>query len=786
MRRLVLLAALTALSCNNLYVDNGNAYPCDFSQPPATRDMPCITGDVCGINNVCVKYLYEGPRFEGRAVQPDYAFLDAGVVHPLTLTGPVTTVARSVSRRPAVLARTSAGSFFVNERGQLTRGVNLPDTLRQPIAATLSLNAMNFSGAVGIDFPSKQLAYAFRRPDGSSEYNADGPRANVLRVTQLENGTRLQSVSDGTPMGHTGEVVPRPMGMQVTESYSLVDPVLDIGTLARQGLPRAQPAAVALTSTGLWLQGADGGFEQVSTTSGLATEGTLAMNFGSTLLTATNRLVLSTWQVGVSTSEPRVHTLRQAWADCRPCDQGSIDAVTPLPESLGLGVDVLCGRPSGQTLVRVTGSNAVVPSDSCEVQTLPFSFDLSRARRRDEGPVIASSQRGFAVGGLNGEVWAGETLSTVLPTRLDRVPLDVSTVEVTVPGKGVHQSLLAVADRFFSVLPAQTPDALQPGGFRRVDSQLDLRSAEDIQLMSAVHGVNGWALTSRGVLAQLSLDEAQDSDGGVRFGRRLVTPSGEAVQRSAGGEAFVANDGGLMAMFIAADDGLYAQFQPEASLDELSSGTGDLAPVLQPEPSVPIRSLALERTPLGTDGLMRARGYLVTSRNLYEWKLAGTPARWSSRLLELAGGEPLEVWFDHSKSALGRVGYSDGQIYTLPGGYQLSLPIEAEGDVPVKVLDYENFGGWPVALTTTGLYAAGWETEGGVVQNKFPDGRPNRPMEWKRLTMPDQSAPWERGADTKGRLYVLSTFDAAAKLRHFRLFIFLPEQVIELGHYARK
>ena len=102
MRRLVLLAALTALSCNNLYVDNGNAYPCDFSQPPATRDMPCITGDVCGINNVCVKYLYEGPRFEGRAVQPDYAFLDAGVVHPLTLTGPVTTVARSVSRSESI------------------------------------------------------------------------------------------------------------------------------------------------------------------------------------------------------------------------------------------------------------------------------------------------------------------------------------------------------------------------------------------------------------------------------------------------------------------------------------------------------------------------------------------------------------------------------------------------------------------------------------------------------------------------------------------------------------
>jgi hypothetical protein len=43
---------------------------------------------------------------------------------------------------------------------------------------------------------------------------------------------------------------------------------------------------------------------------------------------------------------------------------------------------------------------------------------------------------------------------------------------------------------------------------------------------------------------------------------------------------------------------------------------------------------------------------MVTSRNVYSWKLGGNPTRWSSTPLVLAGGQPVEVWFDQPRSAL--------------------------------------------------------------------------------------------------------------------------------------
>ena len=55
---------LVAAACTGLYLEQGNAYPCDFSDGPGVRDAVCQPGDVCGSNDVCRKYIYEGPRFE--------------------------------------------------------------------------------------------------------------------------------------------------------------------------------------------------------------------------------------------------------------------------------------------------------------------------------------------------------------------------------------------------------------------------------------------------------------------------------------------------------------------------------------------------------------------------------------------------------------------------------------------------------------------------------------------------------------------------------------------------
>lgn len=786
-RPLLLISAVAVVSCTGLYLENGNTYPCDFAKPPNERDMPCIAGDVCSVSNVCVRYIYEGPRFEGPPEQPHYGFETIDALHPRTLTSPITLLGRDTSRRGLVLAQTADVAVRVTERGEFFDSQPIDLTLRDPILGQAQFGAVPIPVVVGIDTRTSHVVYRGRLPGGGEVANDVGPLAKRLRFSPV--GTFFHIAGGAQPSGALTNPSLMSPAFELNDAgtYLFSGDGFDVATLSRLGA--TSQTTIALADTGLWVQSTDGGFSLAAMSPLTVTDGELSLNAASTLLTQVlNHRVLSTWQVGLDRG---AHTLQLAWPDCTPCRDG-IALVTPSPQEDGLSVDVLCGTLAIRSLVRVTGSNATAPGDACITQTLPLPFDISRVQFDGRGPVHAAVQRGAALGGKNGEVWLGETISSMLPLTLERVPLDVSTMKTRAQaGDEPTTALAALTDRYLAVLPPRAPTLQSPTGFRRIDALANLGSDEDVRFMAAVHGTDGWAVLGSGVTAAVSLDLGEDGGtrDALRFGRRLVSPSGLPVTRSAGGEAFVFTDGGLAALYIAADDGLYAIGSPEGSLDTSTGGSADVTPQLQPEPSVPIRSLALERTPLGTDGVSRARGYLVTSRNVYEWKLAGSPARWSSRLLALAGGEPVEVWFDQSRSALGRVGYADGQIFTLPSGFQLAEPLPGgDSGVTTKVLDYENFGGWPVALTTTGLYSAGWPlgADGGV-QNRFPDGRPNRPMGWTRRSLPDGGVPWERGDDTKGRLFVqqLTNNETNGK-RRFRLLIFLPEQVLELAQYERK
>ncbi len=117
-RFLLMLWCLSA--CDGLPVAAGNAYPCDFSKSPGTRDEPCAAGDVCSINNVCVAYIYEGPRMEGgpRATQymrDDFVLNSAVRIHPGSLDGPVLALARDVTRpQGALLVRTDTYAVQVS------------------------------------------------------------------------------------------------------------------------------------------------------------------------------------------------------------------------------------------------------------------------------------------------------------------------------------------------------------------------------------------------------------------------------------------------------------------------------------------------------------------------------------------------------------------------------------------------------------------------------------------------------------------------------------------------
>lgn len=161
----------------------------------------------------------------------------------------------------------------------------------------------------------------------------------------------------------------------------------------------------------------------------------------------------------------------------------------------------------------------------------------------------------------------------------------------------------------------------------------------------------------------------------------------------------------------------------------------------------------------------------------------------------------MEVWFDAPLSALGRVGYRDGQVFSLPGGFLLAEPLPNEGRVdggpPPQVLDFENLGGWPVAYATNGLFVAGWDRNAdGRLQNRFPDGGINRPMTWRRVTLPDGGEPWSSPSlrTRPGKLFtaidpVLPGADAGLPdggLQPHRLLLFLDDQVLQVAEHLRK
>jgi hypothetical protein len=154
----------------------------------------------------------------------------------------------------------------------------------------------------------------------------------------------------------------------------------------------------------------------------------------------------------------------------------------------------------------------------------------------------------------------------------------------------------------------------------------------------------------------------------------------------------------------------------------------------------------------------------------------------------LSAGEPVEVWFDSPRSALGRVGYRDGQIFSLPGGYLLAeaLPPGPDGISP-QVIDFENLGGWPVAYATTGLFVAGWEVQDGKLLNRFENGV-NKPMTWREVKISgDDPTPWMHpdGAEA-GKLFVAVDPKQADGMQLHRLLIFNDGQVRQVARHLRK
>ena len=819
MRRFIwLLPVVAVVACKGLLLDNGNAYPCDFAEGPGVRDAVCIAGDVCGTNNVCQKYLYEGPRFEGQATFAQYG-RDSGegaVLHPLVLNGEVSFVTRELPlEAPGGSAYVGLAAGIVEDRafGHLSSDlVQLPNAPLLVSDKTLVAAQPFSSGAVGLErsvllwWRSGELSVGTLNRGGAPGLStlvrnlANAP-VSPLGVRVLPMPTATRAVLEGVPVVWTAT----DLGFLQESANWRYQPVPFDGGAVVDVAGLAQPNQlwlVAMTRDALFIGDVDAGTTRLTDTLAALTpplvldHDALRTDRSVRIVAAVRRGllgpgdpgdVLSTFQVTLGPAGPE---LVRSWPDCRPCSRGqrlelfapSISTGFPLVEVACAGV----GQSATEAL-RVVGSVALTQGEGCVTENLDLPLVAARWARDPANRFVQwSSQSGLMLGGKDGQVWTGDTLSDLLPLYLDRVPRDVTTV--TLPSG--ERLLVAITDDSFMV--QQTPTSVALGeavnGFRRLDPEEPLVPRIP-RLLSFVRGGEGWAVSANGQVVQAALTDAGPR---VTRGPMLVTSSEDPLRDSIGGEAFTTADAGV-SLFIAADDSVY--FVDPSLLGPLQGEPDLLTPDLTPEPSVPIRSLALERTPLGTDGVTRARGYLVTSRNVYSWQLGGTPRRWSSTPLVLAGGEPVEVWFDQPRSALGRVGYSDGQIYTLPGGYELAeaLP-ENEDGVPPQVIDYENLGGWPVAYANTGVFIAGWDEVNGKLQNRFPDGGINRPMSWRKVTLPDGGRPWMRAREAKpGSLFVKTDAPVpdpdstdGGTLKPYRLLLFLDDQVIQLASHLRK
>lgn len=799
-RRHLASGALTAVltlglvGCPGLLVAPGNDFPCDFSLPPGSRDAVCSAGDVCGVDNRCRRFRYEGPQFEGKPTFPSFA--DGGaVLHPTLITGAVQFITRTprtsvagpmgpLTREPLLVLRTSEGSFVGT--GVDIRPIPVSTELVEPVAVreavTLALVGRTPAGRLAVQrFPGPM------RPDPL----LTGPTVTRLRAFEVDGEALVVSLGS-----ETGEVTLEPqLGFR---RWALDAGVFDVAP-GPQVSPRLRAGVTLLTENGLAFRFRDGGVEPVGERFAVDQGGILGADATGSVYAVVRQQGqdVGTMAVFQVLRTGTAFEVRVPWNECTPClERGPIQrgvrpfALTPGQDGEGVFVDVLC--PDG--LVRVRGAQGIAARDECEGDARPLPFDFARLGRRRVGALDVAQQDlaspiGFLGGGTQGQVWAGETLSTAAPLYLDRAPLDVERLSVELLDGGVGTALVAIAGPGLFARPDDAALATLTNGFSRVV----LPQLGDKRVVGLVHESSGWIVLSSGDLffarPSLRAGPLMREVAGVGFGPRLVDGRGDPVSRVLRGEAVTSADGGLVSMLVAADDSLY--FIPAPATSALPGNQGQVTPQVTPEPSALIRSLALERTPIGTDGVTKMRGYVVTSRNVYEFKLGGAPLQWTTTPLRLSGSEPVEVWFDNPRGGLARAGYRDGTIFTIPGGFQLTEPLPStDAGVAATVLDYENLGGWPVALTSVGLFVARYDaTSDGRLDSRFPDGGLNKPMTWREVTLPDGSRPW-LARQVEGRLQVLAEREerddtTGVYKRLFRLLVFLPDRVLEVGQHER-
>ena len=759
--------AVAGACSGGLKVEEGNAFPCDYARADV-RDTACAPGWRCGIDSRCHEDVPEA-----LADAPALRSSAPARVYPKQLGDEARFVAVDPREGRVLVGYENDALFFTN--GFSARSVQGSPLARAAFVGGQVALHVDIRGLEGQRNEGLALGTL---ESGATGFSVTGirpvlenERPRALRaVTQPDGGASLLVLRSGNRAGEvdlaTGGFTSFPGGFTAQAdggvcvagsplpgcpADSALLPILDARPvpLSALTLRRGEQGADALVPVVVtrdfffWRRpgstpGADtwqviNPDDPVSREGGSA-EGEWLLRHGEDATVwalrrhvrespTRTREVLSTWTLQRTAQGPR---MERAWDDCSPCGAGRLVTFTPVSDG-ALGVEALCESALGtRSLFRIAGASVTSPLDACLRQPLEAPVDLAEiastgtgpGRRVKPGAVDEAHGAGLALGGVHGQLWVGRTLSTLRPLFLDRVPLDVASLEV--PGAG--RSFLALTPDYVALRfpPGGRAGPGEPEGLTAVDPrQADGGAAEQARLATLVKGVQGWLVLESGQLVRVS---PADGTLGNSYGPQLLAPNGSPATGPYLGQGLPASGAETGAsLVLTANDQLYVL--DSAKLEAEPGAQPGLLPRLTPDPGFPIRSLARDRTvSVSSTTGPRVRGWLSTGRSLFEYQQSAE-GQWSVVPLPLGDAEPVEVWGrEGDGTSYGRVGLRDGQVLRLPSGVPLTQPL-LDSDIVDFVVDYASPGGSPVALGEKGLYVARPSNAG-----------PSKLLAWEPLT----------------------------------------------------
>ncbi|HEX8700650.1 MAG TPA: hypothetical protein VF815_17500, partial [Myxococcaceae bacterium] len=783
-RVLVALAAALSvwLACSGgLKVEEGNAFPCDFREEEAVRDLQCSPGWRCGIDGRCHEATAEQnplvtpPTFNGarrfpRVLTGDTRLIagepnertvlvgyDDGGVYSTRMGG-----AQPVTGLTDVRLVAMAGQYLLVQGERRQMPVRLRLYSRHPMTGALSAERPVLDEAMRPVTDVESIrTFTFGPPNDQrvvfAVVRADGHAGEVDPVTG-----RYTSFPEGFATLSDGGVTPCsprdggcPMQGVVVGRYGEARHVQysQLATRRQQDEApeqlRSEPVPVVATASHiLWRERppdsplSQGRWQVLYTSEvsggpppdGGMGDGGAGMfywmlrhsdraNLWALKRPQMDRDVLSTFEVSRAPNLPGP-AMSLAWDDCSPCGEGKIISFTPVTDG-ALGVEVLCESSRGvRSLVRVVGSSVVAPRDTCLLQPLEAPFELTELASRP--PSLSPPQpRSYAVDDSRGTSLVmggshGQIWGGYPLSRMRPVFLDRTPVAVESFDGG---RVLAFTPDFVAV-GAPESDQQRTGMVVALNGPPEAATTDSLGVGNVVQGTPNWLLGKAGQIVQVEVTWDQQVTLTPSYGPTLVAPSGGTATGPFLGQGTPTQDG--VSLMLAANDQLYYVDLKKADLQEEQAGVDSLTPRLTPDPSFPVRSMARDRTvSTSAETGVRVRGWASTDRSVFQFEQDAQTRGWTLTPLPIGDGEPVEVWNREAGStSYGRLGLRDGLVLRLPQGLPLTQKLP-EGE---RVVDYASLAGWPVALGEQGLYR--------TMPTQQSNGEPGL-LKWEPLTLPD-------------------------------------------------